>query len=155
MSFVLLNQLFGKWLNCSRLRQLSREWFDNYNQLTEILQPEGNETKNGHRPVRVCVLDTGIKKDDYEVYQDYGTIAQYKDFTETTESGGPCDKTGHGSAAVALLVKTCPNVSLYLARVIKTNKTTCGDVDNVVKVIMFIQVSGAYGDRADIIHEGF
>ncbi|KAJ4016199.1 hypothetical protein NW766_004390 [Fusarium irregulare] len=122
--------------NENRIRQLSREWFDNYSQLLEILQPQGAETSNRHRPVRVCILDTGIKPVDYEVYQDYGTITQYKDFADTETPDSPCDKTGHGTAAVALLVKTCPNVNLYLARVIRANKATRADVGNVVKVTM-------------------
>ncbi|KAI3572219.1 hypothetical protein IWW34DRAFT_795378 [Fusarium oxysporum f. sp. albedinis] len=54
---------------------------------------------------------------------DLEIIAKYKNYVGHVDSG-PDDQTGHGSAAVSLLVKTCPNASLYLARDLRTNDPT-------------------------------
>ncbi|KAF9774635.1 hypothetical protein IL306_007358 [Fusarium sp. DS 682] len=116
-------------------RQLSRRWFENYNQLREILQPEEGETGPGYRRIKIAVLDTGIYPEDYEYYCEVGTMEDYKDYVGTALGGATKDETGHGSAAVALLVKTCPNACLYLARVLKTNNPTHSEIDNVAAAI--------------------
>ncbi|KAF4448404.1 serine/threonine protein kinase [Fusarium austroafricanum] len=115
-------------------RQLSQQWFENYDRLKEILQPENGETGAGYQRVKIAVLDTGINSDDHDYYRDFGIIEEYKDYVDNKQTG-PNDETGHGSSAVSLLIKTCPNASLYLARVLKTNNPTRAEVENVVNAI--------------------
>ncbi len=121
-------------LTGSRARRLSQQWFENYGQLQEILSPQDGETGAGYKRIKIAVLDTGIKPNEYQYLKEYGTIEEYQDYVDTVHGGVPNDETGHGSAAVCLLAKTCPNASLYLARVLKTNKPTSPEVENVVKV---------------------
>ncbi|KAF4957460.1 hypothetical protein FGADI_3096 [Fusarium gaditjirri] len=118
----------------ARKRQLSQQWFENYDRLKEALQSEDTETGPGYERVKIAVLDTGVNSDDHDYYHDFGIIAEYKDYVNNNGSN-PDDETGHGSAAVSLLVRTCPNASLYLARVLKTNNPTRAEVKNVVDAI--------------------
>ncbi|KAM4055141.1 short chain dehydrogenase [Hirsutella rhossiliensis] len=127
-------------------RRLSQRWFENYDQLKEVLQPQDGETGAKYQRVKIAVLDTGIDPGDYWFYRDSRIIDQYKDFVDSDHKGVPNDETGHGSAAVSLLVKTCPNAGLYLARVLKTNSPTRAEVDNVVNAIDW-----AIGHKVDII----
>ncbi|KAG5762508.1 hypothetical protein H9Q72_009387 [Fusarium xylarioides] len=120
--------------NEARKRQLSQQWFENYDRLKETLQPEVLETGLGYGRIKIAVLDTGINLDDHDYYRDFGIIAEYKDYVNSNGSS-PDDETGHGSAAASLLVRTCPNASLYLARVLRTNNPTRAEVKNVVDAI--------------------
>lgn len=122
-------------LTIGRPRRESDVWFERYEELMDVLQPQEGETGTEYKSVKIAVLDTGIKPDDHQYYLDYGTIKDYKDYTG--QEGGACDVTGHGSAAVTLLIKTCRNASLYVARVLKTNTATPGDIQNVVEVESF------------------
>lgn len=92
------------------------------------------------------MLDTGIKTDDYNYYRDCELIGGYKDFVNTHCGEVKYDETGHGSTAVSILAKMCPNASLYLARVLRTNTATSTDVENVVKAIKW-----AVSKQVDII----
>ncbi|CVL02617.1 uncharacterized protein FMAN_00120 [Fusarium mangiferae] len=121
-------------LNDYRKRQLSQEWFENYDRLKDTLQPEDFETGPGCQRVKIAILDTGIRLDDHDHYRKFGIIAEYKDYVNNNSSN-PDDETGHGSAAASLLIRTFPNASLYLARVLKTNNPTRSEVQNVVDAI--------------------
>ncbi|KAG7438701.1 Intracellular serine protease [Fusarium oxysporum f. sp. raphani] len=118
----------------ARKRQLSQKWFENYDRLKETLQSEDAETGPRYERIKIAILDTGINSDDHDYYRDFGIIAEYKDYVNNNDSN-PDDETGHGSAAASLLVRTCPNASLYLARVLKTNTPTRAEVKNVVDAI--------------------
>ncbi|KAG4295227.1 extracellular alkaline serine protease [Fusarium proliferatum] len=118
----------------ARKRQLSQQWFENYDRLKDTLQSEEANTGPGYERIKIAVLDTGIHLDDHDHYRYFGIIAEYKDYVNKNGSN-PADETGHGSAAASLLVRTCPNASLYLARVLKTNNPTRLEVKNVVDAI--------------------
>ncbi|KLO86455.1 Uncharacterized protein LW93_11231 [Fusarium fujikuroi] len=121
-------------LNDYRKRQLSQQWFENYDSLKGILHSDDAETGSRYERIKIAVLDTGIHLDDYDHHHPFGIIAEYKDFVSKNGSK-PEDETGHGSDAVSLLIRTCPNSSLYLARVLKTNNPTRSEVKNVVDAI--------------------
>lgn len=120
--------------NEARKRQLSQEWFENYNRLKDTLQSEEADAGPGHERIKIAVLDTGINLDYHDSYREFGIIAEYRDYVNNN-CGNPDDETGHGSAAASLLVRTCPNASLYLARVLKTNNPTRAEVKNVADAI--------------------
>ncbi|KAF5535804.1 serine threonine kinase [Fusarium mexicanum] len=120
--------------NEDRKRQLSQQWFENYDRLKDTLQSQEAETGMGYERIKIAVLDTGINLDDHNYYRHFGIIAEYKDYV-TNNCTNPDDETGHGSDAVSLLARTCPNASLYLARVLKTNSPTRLEVKNVVDAI--------------------
>ncbi|KAF5589875.1 serine threonine kinase, partial [Fusarium pseudocircinatum] len=120
--------------NEARKRQLSQCWFDNYNRLKDTLQSEDAGTGSGYERIKIAVLDTGINLEDHDHYHYFGIIAEYKDYVNNNGSN-PDDETGHGSDAVSLLVRTCPNASLYLARVLKTNNPTRAEAKNVADAI--------------------
>ncbi|KAF5674770.1 serine threonine kinase [Fusarium circinatum] len=115
-------------------RQLSQQWFENYDRLKDTLQPEDGETGPGYGRTKIAVLDTGINLDGHDYYRELGIIAEYKDYANNNGSN-PDDETGHGSAAASLLVRTCPNASLYIARVLRTNNPKRAEVKNVVDAI--------------------
>lgn len=136
------------------MRESSRKWFADYDQLKDVLQAKDGETGNKYQRVKVCVLDTGINQDDYAFYRDYGTIVSYRDFVDIVDTGEPKDLTGHGSAVVSLLVKAYPDASLYLARVLKTNSPTEAEVGNVVNVSHPSLRNLHRSDSTDIMFQG-
>lgn len=124
----------------NRNRLLSRDWFNDFDQLKHILQPQADETGAGYERVKIAVLDTGINAKDYQSWVELAevtecpTIAEYKDFVIRQPGVAACDETGHGSIAVTLLIKMCPNALLYPARVLSRNVATSADVQNIVDV---------------------
>lgn len=95
--------------------------------------------ENGYKRIRVAVLDTGITSDDYQYLESYNLqmksppALEYIDFVHMSQDSQR-DDTGHGSEGISLMTKVCPNASLYIARVMKTNVATSADVARVVQV---------------------
>ncbi|KAI1131558.1 subtilisin-like protein [Nemania abortiva] len=118
-----------------QLCEASRKWFNNYEKLIHMLQPTDEEKGGDYRPIKIAVLDTGVRQEDYDYYSECGVHIEYMDFVNVAAGGRTYDDTGHGSAAISLLVRTCPNASLYVARVLKANTATLSDVDTVVQGI--------------------
>lgn len=117
-------------------REDSRRWFERYIELRDVLQPRPDEEKSAYKAVKIAVLDTGIRQDLYEFYREYPGALEYQDFVDTArpDKDTTRDGTGHGSAALLLLDKMCPNATYYVARVLETNVATQADVDLIVKV---------------------
>lgn len=92
--------------------------------------------KSAYKAVKIAVLDTGIRQDLYDYYRDYPGTLEYEDFVVTArlDKDTTSDGTGHGSTAVLLVEKMCPNATYCVARVLKTNIATPTDVDLIVKV---------------------
>ncbi|OTA94291.1 hypothetical protein M434DRAFT_30071 [Hypoxylon sp. CO27-5] len=128
-------------LDEKKLRKESRQWFENYEKLLYILRPRYEEMGKGYKQSKIAVLDTGITPSRYQYLKDHNSCAkpppalEYRDFVDNTHQDSPCDDTEHGTAGVSLINKTCPNASLYIARVMKTNHATYADVARVVQGI--------------------
>lgn len=120
-------------LTGNRKRLLSRKWFEDFEPLKHVLQPQEGDKGVGYEKVKITVLETGIKTDDYNYYRVCKLIGGYKDFVSTHCGEIKYDETGHGSTVVSL-AKMCPNATLYLARLLRTNSATLTEVENVVNV---------------------
>ncbi|EHK41814.1 hypothetical protein TRIATDRAFT_287239 [Trichoderma atroviride IMI 206040] len=118
-----------------RLREGSRRWFNRYEQLNDYLQPRDSEMRDGYKRIKVAMLDTGITQEDYDYLRDSLSSFEYKDFVDEAAKDTACDNSGHGSAGVSLLLKTCPQASLYIARVLETDVALTADVNTVVQGI--------------------
>jgi hypothetical protein len=90
--------------------------------------------RNGYERVKIAMLDTGITQEDYDYLKDSPSSFEYKDFVDKAAKDTACDNSGHGSAGVSLLLKTCPQASLYIARVLETNAALIAEIDTVVQV---------------------
>ncbi|TRX88535.1 hypothetical protein FHL15_010574 [Xylaria flabelliformis] len=117
------------------LCEASRKWFDEYEKLRDVLQPKEVEKGSNYNPIKIAVLDTGIRQEEYSYYSECDVHMEYVDFVNAAPDGNTSDNTGHGTAGISLLVKTCPTARLYIARVLKGNSATLADVDTMVKGI--------------------
>lgn len=100
----------------------SDEWFSQLNELNALLRARGAaETDDQHEPVKVAVLDTGIRKDNYTKHSN--SIKKYRDYV-TEQDGSPTDTSasGHGTHIVELVLKTFNTAHIYLARVFEQEK---------------------------------
>jgi hypothetical protein len=84
--------------------------------------------------MKIAMLDTGIRQDDYEYLKEFPSPLVYKDFVSATPADTTYDNSGHGSTGISLLVKMCPNASLYIARVLDRDVATIADVNKIVQV---------------------
>lgn len=102
--------------------------------------PEDVEMGKSYERVKIAILDTGITQEDYDYLRDSLENStppleyEYKDFVRNAAEDTACDSSGHGSAGVSLLLKTCPHASLYIARVLETCVVVKDDVERVVQV---------------------
>lgn len=125
-----------------RLREQSRQWFNEYESLRAVLQPVGSEASSeAYRETKIAVLDTGLRQEDYEYLAEFGPV-QYNDFV--SPASPPCDDTGHGSTSVSLLIRMCPNARLYVARVLENNVATLRHVATIVEVSKPIRVEQSF-----------
>ncbi|KAK1528597.1 extracellular alkaline serine protease [Colletotrichum costaricense] len=132
-----------------KFRKDSQEWFRLYEELRDVLQPAEEEKKSGYKAVKIAVLDTGISKDLYTYHREWPGDFEYVDFVDTArQDEGPIgDKnTEHGTAAVLLLTKMCPNASYCVARVLKENVALQSDAVLIAKGIDW-----AIDQKVDII----
>ncbi len=120
-------------LTSGRLREDSRNWFEKYDQLKNVLRPTDGEGR-GYERIKIAVLDTGIRQEDYDYLKECPSPPKYRDFVDAAQGDITCDKTGHGSAGISLLITTCPDASLYIARVLRSNVATMADVDRVAQL---------------------
>ncbi|KAL8364202.1 hypothetical protein RB601_009781 [Gaeumannomyces tritici] len=122
----------------NELRGKSQLWFEWYDKLRKVLQPGSRATKSSHEAVKIAILDTGITQDLYDDYEsDPYTITKYKDFVDKAgpDKSTTGDLTGHGSTAAMLVVRMCPNASIYVARVLERNVAIRDDVNLIVEGI--------------------
>ncbi|KAI0543779.1 subtilisin-like protein [Xylaria curta] len=117
------------------LCEASRKWFAEYEKLRSVLQPIEPEKGSDYEPIKIAILDTGIKQEEYNYYLECQVHMEYADFINATPKSTTSDDTGHGTAGISLLVKTCPSASFYIVRVLKGNTATLADVDTMVKGI--------------------
>lgn len=82
----------------------------------------------GYAPIRIAVLDTGIRGDNWYSRCIYG----YKDFVDGKEE--KIDLTGHGTTSVHLILKLINNVQIYVARVFEGRSAVPETVSAVAKV---------------------
>lgn len=98
-----------------------------------MLQPRASEmTAESYRVPKIAVIDTGLSNEDYQLLMDSQVPLSYTDLVE--KGSPPCDLTGHGTSAVALVLRMCPNASIHVARVLKGNTALLRDVEAVVEV---------------------
>lgn len=94
----------------------STVWFDDLDRLVEVISPGDGDTDEAYEPVRIAILDTGIKPNDR--YARF--IKGYKDFV-TGDDTVRVDNTGHGTNGVKLIYKVCPNAQVFVARVFENS----------------------------------
>src|SRR5271170_687851 len=88
--------------------------------------------------VKIAVLDTGLDMDHLILrqFRENKQIGPEKsrDFTSEPNKEVAEDKTGHGTHCTHLILKTCPTVEVYMARVFvkaKADQTTVGKIAKV------------------------
>src|SRR5271169_158598 len=110
------------------------EWFEFLN---AIVHPEVNRNrKDNQKPVRVAILDSGVDAThpDIALALETKQIAAYKGFPESLDPLQ--DQHGHGTHGASVLMKTAPNVTLYVARMVDdegeiSEKNDCLNTVNV------------------------
>ncbi|KAL6352963.1 hypothetical protein LRP88_13440 [Fusarium phalaenopsidis] len=108
----------------------SEAWFDELDQLNEVLSSLPNEIDQTYERVRVAVIDTGINGSD--VYAKH--IRGYRDFV-TNKDGIKQDNTGHGTNSVKLIYKVCADAEVYVARVFEYDEADDDTQDLMLKAI--------------------
>ncbi|RSL85898.1 hypothetical protein CDV31_016489 [Fusarium ambrosium] len=111
-------------------RASSEAWFDELDQLNEVLSSLPNEIDQAYEPVRVAVIDTGINGSD--VYAKH--IRGYRDFV-TNKDDIKQDNTGHGTNSVKLVYKVCADAEVYVARVFEYDEADDDTQDLMLKAI--------------------
>lgn len=69
--------------------------------------------------VKVAVLDTGVSPHQAEA--DY--ITEYQDFV-SRRNDLKCDKTGHGTMSIRLILDMCESASVYVLRIFDRDTAT-------------------------------
>ncbi|KAH7275683.1 hypothetical protein B0J15DRAFT_475620 [Fusarium solani] len=108
----------------------SKAWFEELDQLNEVLSSLPNEIDQTYERVRVAVIDTGINGSD--VYAKH--IRGYRDFV-TNKDDIKQDNTGHGTNSVKLVYKVCADAEVYVARVFKYDEADDDTQDLMLKAI--------------------
>ena len=72
------------------------------------------EIDQNHQPVKIAILDTGIRRDHHQIDK-----IKYKNFTDKTDDKD--DLTGHGTDSVDLLLKVYESAQLCVGRIFKGN----------------------------------
>ncbi|KAF8853857.1 subtilisin-like protein, partial [Acephala macrosclerotiorum] len=137
----------GKMLRTDRLDNseiATRDWF---NQFDISVRPLfAKECKDDDFcKIKVAILDTGI--DSTHPFMSVGTgdqrrfkYSKYKDFTkaDTAECETPVDTSGHGTHIAGIILKVCPYVDLYIARVFESRVLGVKEAMNVATVGGFL-----------------
>lgn len=107
--------------------------------------------------VRIAVLDTGIRlstkeeKDKMKAYRP--RITKKESFLQgESSSGGNIDELGHGTAVAIMLMKTCPNAEIYVARVARQNKDKV-DIERAAVAAALLKAVDEW--KVDIINMSF
>lgn len=83
--------------------------------------------------VKVAILDTGIKEQDEEIQAAIQSgairLENCKGFPDTEEFDPVRDPDGHGTHGACVLLKTAPNIELFVARVFN-NQLEMSSADN-------------------------
>ncbi|RBA17973.1 extracellular alkaline serine protease [Fusarium proliferatum] len=115
----------------SCITQASAEaWFEELDELNEILSCLPSETDPTYKQVRVAVIDTGIDENDSYARH----IRGYRDFV-TNRDDVKQDNTGHGTNSVKLIFKVYAEAEVYVARVFEFDEANDDTQDLMLEAI--------------------
>ncbi|KAI5460178.1 hypothetical protein BGZ63DRAFT_406123 [Mariannaea sp. PMI_226] len=103
-------------------------WFRDLGDLSDVLRITKRRRDQEAAPVKVAILDTGIKESYYQLVK--GNIKVYKDFV-TKDDSIRQDGTGHGTLCLQLLQKVYEEAEIYVGRVFREGHAT-----NETKLLM-------------------
>lgn len=110
----------------------SEKWFSALSGLNSALafRPRTETTSGFYRPVKIAVLDTGLKAEARDI------IKGYKNFTgSNSDDDDLLDDTGHGTFAVRLLERVNKDAELYVGRVFESSQATGQTAIRMAKAI--------------------
>jgi hypothetical protein len=137
----------------SRLR--AHEWIDRLIESDcnrDLALRYSTKTPDGRIPRRtaVAVLDTGYDADSiFFTRPRLQRMKSWKDFAGNVNQ--PCDKNGHGTSVVSMLMKIAPYADVYVARVAKSMEDLPMAAENIAKAIIWAAVDC----QVDIISMSF
>ncbi|KAM0550339.1 hypothetical protein ACHAPJ_009010 [Fusarium lateritium] len=115
----------------SCVTQASAEaWFEELDELNEVLSCLPSEIDQAYKQVRVVVIDTGI--DGNDSYAKH--IRGYRDFV-TNRDDIKQDNTGHGTNSVKLIFKVYGEAEVYVARVFESDEANDDTQDLMLEAI--------------------
>lgn len=86
--------------------------------LNKVLRAKPGETDDQYKPVKVAVLDTGIREDYYTKHKN--RIKEYRDYvTKDKDSPADISECNHGSQIVELVLQMFNLANIYVARVLE------------------------------------
>ncbi|KAK4151208.1 hypothetical protein C8A00DRAFT_17366, partial [Chaetomidium leptoderma] len=95
----------------------TEDWFNRMRSVIHILKAPSDEKE--YVAVKVAVLDTGVSPQHAEA--DY--ITEYQDFV-SRRNDLKCDKTGHGTTSIRLILDMCESASVYVLRIFDRDVAT-------------------------------
>lgn len=108
--------------------------------MTSVLEGVSHEETTPKKRVKVAILDTGVREQDYQDDQAKppGTegIKDYKDFASNKDNERT-DRTGHGSACMKLLQKVYQEAEIFVGRVFERAKAT----ENTAQLMATVRLS--------------
>jgi hypothetical protein len=124
--------------DCVRDDEAADKWF---HKLRRVHQVFANR-RGTDSPVKVAILDTGLclQHPEFKTYIEMGTIRKTR-CRAFPESLDPCaDKNGHGTHVTSVLLRTAPDIELYIARVADDAGNIIDDEDyqGVINVHSFL-----------------
>ena len=131
------------------------DWFDN---ILCVFQDAVNEGRClNQKMIKVAILDTGIDRNDIAIRHAMATLSGVSGGTKNNATPCPAiserncrgfpktldpleDKNGHGTCCAALLLRTAPNVELFIGRVVGDDKKLDreNDYNETVKVSLML-----------------
>jgi hypothetical protein len=105
--------------------------------------------------VKIAILDTGVdleqpelrglcdtikdqRRDHKFLRRDWDPIVEIKDFTANADNKAP-DKCGHGTLVAWMLLKTAPDVDLYIVKI--SNDVNCLDEKALEEAVLKVSPS--------------
>ena len=91
------------------------DWFQTLKSI--VLPVIDGDRKDGHKRVRIAILDTGVDAEHREIQTAISgkRIKEYQGFPESLDPLR--DENGHGTHGTSVLLRTAPNAVIYICRV--------------------------------------
>lgn len=107
--------------------KLAKRWLDDLDRVQALLHAGDNLQK-----VKIVVLDTGFSPTHGDLQYDIEP-SNYKDFVDGIDEERR-DLTGHGTSIARMIIQVIDSVDLYVARVLRSEKSVDESFELVEKV---------------------
>jgi len=141
---------------------LADNWFAEF--LGEVQNLVQKVQRRGRPKVKVAILDTGIREQDEEIRVALNSgaiqLQNCKGFPDTdarsNEFNPLSDPKGHGTHCACVLLKTAPNIDLFVARIFDDQEeiASANNYQGTVKANLFVKLRANFDAGSGVGDEG-